>query len=1172
MKVAQKRSRARAMGLINAVVARARGSDYKVSERERAYRYRIGMAQAFLKARKAVPPKDYVDFFADVAKVTALEESKFAKQPVNLDYLTILVSAPALPLDLEIMWSACRLAREASALNAFLLTQDEVSSALLNDDVDAALAALTRHEDESGTSLWSIETKVALLQWGAGTELQKAYVKDVKGVRKKGMLPYIATYLGQRAEDGVSIGWFLDNSRRRIDRLKKPEIAEYVGFRLLKHVPGNESAVASILRVEQNHHPIDIYETLVRILQVVTAGDASTVVRKAAERVVDLLSGVDDFRLHKLRRFLSPNKDTKKSLAAPTFAMDSLLQGKIGRALRICARNIKSRPGSIFDTITLAMARGASGSKKLTSIRRLNDLHRFLVGALESSLRRAGDEAQAPRNGFDSLRKFAHVFSTLPFAMVLLEFARAQRSVSSSDARLHYLRSAFNEAEVTLLDQVGLSASATAFADDYLSDKSVTRAFGRIIAGPPLQGATDSRLHELAASYAKTFALLASRRTTEAELEIERALRSDSRMVSSHAAILALEACVTNGSTGKACVVLSREHAEYLCDSEILPVEEVFAGLSWADMERFAQEISFSNALHMYAQLSLNDKAHSYACFALSVFLAAQKVSKPSELRERWANFKKNEFAYFLGQVCAANLLDMLPDVGTTREVLEERREICALLVTLGFDDSGDYRQELLVISRELSVQKGLQAIDGSRVHVDTDALRAIVRRDLSESFQRYLSLSKSDAGGADTFDVVLRELTRKDPNAKHLLSIPESEADELLVSMILRVRSRFLFDVPHGLDSYLSKRVRHGSIVGFIRAPAEREGIVTQQASDGSYRYNDKWLGSIESASVRKELENALASFARTFDQHLIRLKDVLLHVKSETHPLGIFDAPLYPPNYHLIRSIAIRDRSLDTFMNTIFAALWGLLNPSLQAASELLRRETLRFAVTQFDTLRASANAILAGQPGRVALDTAIGGASTRVQVAIESVASWFVPVTPEDCLFTMTDAVEIAVASVRAIFGEFDPDLEITAPDELLVSASNLAVLQDVLFIAFGNVAKWSGIEGPKIKVVVRHQAQEDLLRIEVRNDVAGVKEYESEVRRLEHIKKFLRETQDFEKARREGGSGLFKLASIVSQSKRASFDFGLISPTEFWLTVDLSFVAANGGNREDSDCRR
>jgi hypothetical protein len=385
---------------------------------------------------------------------------------------------------------------------------------------------------------------------------------------------------------------------------------------------------------------------------------------------------------------------------------------------------------------------------------------------------------------------------------------------------------------------------------------------------------------------------------------------------------------------------------------------------------------------------------------------------------------------------------------------------------------------------------------------------------------------------------------------------------------MIRQVRERFLFDIPHGLDSYLSKRIRHGSIVGYLRGPAEKEGIIASQNLDGSYKPSERWRSLVDGVPNKSELEAVLQSFARSFDGHLLRLKDVLLHVKSEHHPLGIFDAPIGPPLFHLIRSVTSRDASLQGFVDTLLASLWGLLNPSLSSARDLLQKDTARTLSEMFDSLRGEIHRLVPNHQDRVELEMAAGRASAGVQAAVQTVAAWFTPIEGENLKYSMEEVVDIALASVRAISVSFAPTLSVDEEQPLRIERGVMLLLVDALFIALHNIARWCGSLTPSVRVSATGDTEANILRVRVVNSVVGVSDWDLAQKQVAVLKERLFTPEGREMARREGGSGLFKLATITGQSDSGRLDFGFVSPGEFFLEFDLSLLSL-GDDLEDTD---
>lgn len=1149
MRSSSKRNAPNPLSFVRSEVARARSKAYGISERERALRFRRGMNSALLKARLALNGNAYVKFIEEARRISSLERARFARQPIDHDYLTLLLQPKRIPFRHEILWVATTISADANIINDFVASTDALTTALFEEGPGNAIEVLDKIDGGIGVSLWSNELRIALIQRSQGEGAKKEYVSRIRRTYKNGMLPFLTTYFSQREEPNVTMGWFLDNVRRRIGNIRNFDYREYALYKITKEPPTNGASLAAILRIEQNHHLIDIYETLVRILQHLVSEPRQLVRRAVLSEAIEQLNGISDFRLERIRSELGICRCSYKADDAAGKAMDAILSGDPKAGLILAKRRLREAPFSLPALVAACIARGCGRRHNLRRFRLRSSVASFVIDGLNQRLVRTKDSDIKATGHPDALSKFVYSFDGLPIARAIRTFVSLQRSPSHT-------------AMLLSLKAVTLDSPYT------LAPSRRVAEFMRLMRGAQIKRL--SSLHMLPRSYAMAAYHLQRGDSPSASKCINPALQSKSRLITSSATVLALEAYAESGELGLAAQLISCECIQHGVDPMCLPVKDIFRGRSWEDLRPFGHEIAMSNSLFIYSQVAEDDKAMSYRAFALNTLLDSFRVDRPSMLPSHSCDIGRDELGFFLGRACSESIIDMLPSLQSTTAVLRERRDICATLMNLEVGPIDDYQQELVGLTRELSVQSGMQVYDGSRIHVDIDELRNALRRDFTESFQRYLAIGKSAAQN-ENFDAVLRSLARGDESSKHLLSIPKEEADDLLLFMLIGARQRFLYDVPHGLDSYLSKRVRHGSVVGIIRAPVEKECIITARDDQSKdYVPNRHWFANVD-PTTRRQLDLAFASFARTFDDHLIRLKDVLLQVRSETHPLGIFDVPIQPPVYHLIKSVALRDRSIDSFVTTLVSAMWGLLNPSLQRAKEVLERDTLKVLTDALQALRTKVYELVPDCPDRARFNSALGNAASSVEGAVKAVASWFEPVAPEDYVYSVQDMVDIAKTSVQAINGAFQPSVDVSAPDALDISAAALPVLIDIMFVAFGNAAKWSGTEGPlSMRVEVTHDEAKGVLRIRVENEVApGV--ITPLARKKIAEKKVEVAGQTYDRARSEGGSGLIKVASIIYQSTLGKLDFGFLGESRFFFEADLAFLS-NRSSKDEDPARR
>lgn len=1138
------------ISLISGVVARTQGGRRRKEEEDlkQAHHFRVSLSLALLKARTRIKPVEMTNFFANAKRLAAYSINRFSQYEPGYSYLTMLHEATPRPLKFELRWLAHRLADAKVELTSFVKTKSSIEECALTGRYSAALDALDSIDKTHGVSLWSTALRVALLQQIGGDNAQREFLADLRKLHKTAILPFYARYTSQRAENAVPIGWHLDNARRRISQNARGDINKYFHFRVTGDIPRRHQDLATILRIEQNHHIFDIYETYINILQNLTVQDNEASIQSTVSSCILTLSEIPDFRIGKLAT--AHGHTIVKAELACHDASDRLLNSDAVSALIYARRSSRIAGPSLYSTVIQAIALSARKTKRVHA--RSPNVGHLIASTLAiyaSSSRQFGME-EAP----DYAKKFGYVFEGLPYAMATRHLSTA---IESNDVATHYRAlklATLNAREISFLDVIAYSDVPSVSCEVI---KHLPQGASRQFAYLFIPNQTPVNFNALSAheSYARSCAFHHAGNFDKVEEIIGSALASGSRLVSALAAVIALSAYGANNNIAQASDLISNEVSKKARSPDSLPTASVFSGLAWRDLAPFADSISLSNALAAYSEIETSDELLTIRNFALRKALKRLAKTKPSELTSA-GNSWDDETIYFLANACTTDVLDMLPSLPSSRSVKEERRDICAFLIKADPIRAEEYKYDVLTLTKEIAVSQGLQTIDASRVHVDIAALKSILRKDLVDSFQRYLSLTKESTESPESFDSILRELTKAEFSAKHLLSMPESDADDLLITMIRQARERFLFNVPHGLDSYLSKRVRHGSIVGFLRAPAEAEGMITQQHGDGRYKENTRWGLIIAQCNEPVELQKAFLAFSRSFDQHLLRLKDVLLHVRSEEKPLGLFDAALTAPHYRIIRSIAIDDRTLDGLVDTMLATLRGLINPSLKAASDQLARDTSKYVGDLFTNLRSAVMCHMSNGPDRTNLLAALHRSSVAVQGAITLVSNWFTPIAMEDYKFDMEMVCGIASTSISTIVNGFKPNMKFLDESGLTISVKQLPFFQDILFIILGNVAKWSNLPSPNVELTISYIPDSSLIKFRSVNDVKPVRPLAELKENLMNLHAKIRAPGFMELARKDENSGIAKLASITFQSEHGTLDFGFDHEDRFFVETALS----------------
>lgn len=1149
------KERKRPISLVSGVVARSREGrkNTEVERQLRAHQYRQGLSNALLQARAKVSPSEVAGFFEEMRRLTNFENKRFAPVPTGYSYLALLQSTGSRSLKFEVHWLSWRLLAERELLSQFVSRKWEIEQLIAMGSFAKALAEIEAIEDVAGVSLWSVSLTIALLQELGGDDAQKEYTSRIRARFKKAVLPVCARHLSQRAEKSVPIGWYVENTARRLVNRERADIQLYLQYRLTGAWPNGERDVAAILRVEQNHHAFDMYETFIGALQRLAVSSTDVALRQRVKDAVSRLEILNDFRLDKLSAALGLRSVMPNCEVLDSRALDLALLGQYRSAYREATNPSIFTSRSIATTLVASLLQSVMLPCKWRSRDEVAGLELRVSKALaiqSEPFRLIGSADSA-----DMAWKIGSVYSGLPFALATVELYEAQRS-SSPQSYLEKLKlAALNCQHISVLDVVANAASPIV-ARQYLDrlSPSATRDWALMMLDR--NSTSGHSLEEHAMSFARGCSSYNAGKYEEVGTRIAGSLRSPVQMLARTSAMIALSAYGVTGDLRSAIDLLSNELSAVGRNPDSLPIQLVFEGIPWRDMSPLAEGVGLSNALAALGEIDTSDKTRTNRIFALQKVLAAHGIDRPSLLPHPLSAVKPEEVVYFLRNACGTDVLDMLRTLPSSKAVLEERRDIYALLVQLDPINAKEYKYQLATISKEIRVNQGLKTIDASRVHVDIAALRSILRRDLADSFNRYLQLSKDGESPAETFDSLLRELAKPELAARLWLNVQESEADELLISMVNVAKGRFLFDVPHGLDSYLSKRIRHGSIVGYLRAPVEAEGLITQQYSDGRYKENTRWERAVAQSRNPLELQAAFLAFTRAYDNQLLRLKDVVLHVRTEEKPKGIFDPRMGAAHYRLFRAVARTDTTIETFLDTVLSSLRGLLNPSLELARDLIAKDASNHFGTLFAQLKKAIEANVDLGPDRSALLKAVNQASTEVQRAITTVAGWFAPIEVEDVRFSMEDVCDIAKTIVQSLNPGFNPTVTIDDKSALAFDVQQLPFMQDIMLVAIGNVAKWSNLKAPKIHIFSDYSAEASALTLEVSNEAEFPGGIAGGRSRVLEVQPRLNDPAYLERARQDKDSGIPKLASIVSQSEHGRLSVEVRDDERFYLNLVLS----------------
>ena len=1110
---------------------------------DHSFLFRSGYRELMLEARHLLHTSLYSNYLKWASFHIKHQLPELARYPTGYDELEGLArNAPKVSLEKEVLWIVARINEDFSVINAFRKIATCVESLALSGELQESIDYLKQLEILLGASFWSVQQRIALENMLGGLEGQKKYTAEVRTIYRSGLLNFIAYNTSVRNEDRVSIQRYAQDIGLRINNHSKYEqsVKTYMHHRMLGEWASEVDEIADVLRVEQSHSLIDVYETFVSLLQYSLTSSAGRELKSIMKSALYQVRNIDDFRLSKACSLYG--LPSSSLLARESELSEALLSGDILDALKLAGKwsRISSSLDAwqyIYTGVALSIRRQRSREVGSTNLSIL----------LAQLFRQDEQSSQA----YSNLLKITTNLMGLPTYAAIRTFIKLMYRERPDDKWRFDLISLNSP---VIGNEDGASLAAVNNPQNGRAQKS--RYCWKLLVS---HHSGDSSLDSVPAAIFRAFGAVDAGDYDCAIAILLKHHAIHPEVISALTVPLLLNAYYSADLRQRTIELIAFEGARNNSRLELLPVNSAIGEYRIDDFNNVEGLLVAPVALHMLWERSEKETVGSALRFKAAQVIRRKDIQCPAALFDIKDEFDSNILIYFLRHVCVPSIIDQARIIKTTSGILQQRQDTCSVLREFDPSNASEYEDEIFEITNRRIMTEGQMIVDRNRIHVDVPALTRWAMRELSEDFYRYTDLA--DVVTAIEFDEVMRDIL-----LENQISIQFSdfdEADAVLYSMLIKIGSEFLNNSLFGLDYYLSKRIRHQSFVGLIRGPLELQKIITTKETGSSgYKRNADWLDKFSSCSreTLSLLGRSFERFSSRFDEALVETKDKIIQIKSKDHLQGLITFELNPQIVPVAR-ILIQDGDLSGFVRASVGLMWALLDKSLRDVQEYIGSELKGRLTIIFDELRAEVKKLLEGRPEYYELDRAIGECSVQVQLALDDASSWFSKNNDADAFrrtFNVKQAVSISLEAAKKCLRSFDPDIS-TLPiaTEIDVMPSTLVFLHDVLFVSLDNARVHSGLKKPRICIEVEPDIEGEKFIIRTKCQSKSNVRVGAE-KKLSEIRDKIQRGEYDTKTKTEGGSGLYKIAAVVKQSAIGDIEFGFNSLNEFEITVTYNFL--------------
>lgn len=1057
---------------------------------------------------------------------------------------------PTVTCEREIAWAGARLRPHVKKLSIFTKRATDFGRARIENDYDRCSDILSDIENQLGWSLWLVRQRLNIRQAQAGVDGQKRYLSQLYNDGLGGTAAFYAHFVSQLNEPNLTPSRYRQNYLQwESEVTTPPDFRTYLNFLALRQLDLDEDGIAAILNHQGSGAIVDLYEALIVAGQNLAADTRGASITYA--KLVEPLSRkIADPRLLSILHAVGARIVPPLADARSLDAYDQLLKGDVDRALNR-ARSVLSEHSDdplSMEIAAKAIAHGAvvGPDEGLPSFG-----HELLEEMVSLISRRAtlNEDAQ-------ELTKWGILYAGLPWADALVGFLERENGshalgVGPASARGVSIAGCLHPVHVAQLPPGPHRRNIASACVAAIDAESEGVAFAAELAGV---GADEVPL--LTSLEPEARAKLRAVRMYESG-EYEAALGALSQITNrlEHHVLRLSAHCLLNLGAYQGLIRLIA--SAYVSDRrlfEVLPVSATAAAISRETRLLLAKDVGVPIFYDLYASHVGPDR-ESERVYAAEDFLLAHGIDKPSDLEAMEGRFDRAMLIYFLRYVCVEAVLDTHIAYSGSQDVRDERVSICRLLSRLDPDEAETYQAEIKDLLRKTMIQRRMREVEQSKIYVDIDGVRRTAET-LRESYDRYTALLR--AGVQHDRLIELEKVVRQAIGEEQLLVIKWTGGAnrDILSALLHQLRDLYVSSAEHGLDKYLSVRIRHQTLAGQLRKPLEEASLITQLDKETSkYKPNVYWLArvGVEGEPEAEALDHIFESFARAFDGLVATVRDEWVQVRTESTSRGMFDFRMSDRFvFHIVSSVDA-DTTFDTFVNLVLDGLGVVLDENLKTIRQRIDGEVKSLINAMFHTLHTDVERLSPILPV-AELIKSIRDAHTAMQVVIDRVVSWFQrakAVANEP--FVLTDAIHISEQMVRSGLG-FATAMASVSGEPLQLPGRRFNDYVDIMSTIFENIVRHSGQPYPSASVSIRYFT--DNIHIRVENDVSDdvVLNPNSESR-LDRIRTSLADGQFRVSVAREGGTGFYKIGKILDDfGSRRTLSFGFVDGCRFFVQFD------------------
>nr|WP_296832812.1 hypothetical protein [uncultured Marvinbryantia sp.] len=591
-----------------------------------------------------------------------------------------------------------------------------------------------------------------------------------------------------------------------------------------------------------------------------------------------------------------------------------------------------------------------------------------------------------------------------------------------------------------------------------------------------------------------------------------------------------------------------------------LPVESYIKHIEYADLR--LDTIAVPILYYVYYYYMRRDKKDNLA-IRCDDFLFENKVDLPSHMKD-YNKCTEAKLIYFLRYVCTTDILNSaICEFETSKQLEEERIDICQLLCILDKSHEDVYEEEIREITQRLMINDELTIIEENRIHVNVDGIKKRIIEDYKYDYLSYqISVDERFKKYQRLLDIVKEIGKSEGKNRIVFLDEETTRPENLLNSIVTNIRDAFVSSDEYGLDGYLSLNIRHGTLADELRSPlVNAKLLVSYNTQTGMYELDTRWLTLVKNIEERNDIVKAIVNFYLETEKIINDLKNIYIQIQTEKKESeGCFDYCLTETDFLTISMINQEVLDFEEFLDIVFDYLWKRTEENLVSMKAKIKGEIATRYTDAFKNLRANLEDIEPKVKIRE-LNRKINEAETDMQNVLDKICFWFQ--RSEESKHADFDLEFVFLMGLQTIHNmhpecKFIPKPIKSSSSDKKIKGKYLKNFANIFYNIFDNIYQNAQRDDECVKFEYLLGYKEGNIHILVQNPYDCSGDLKEETEKINTAKDLIESGKYLSKIKGEGGTGIPKIYKmiLVDLGAKPEMNFGFIKKKNKFY-IELKF---------------